>query len=346
MALIIAIIKIVMNKKSAVLILILMIAGIVWLGSSIEKKYFLVNSGKVNVVTTLFPFYDFARMIGGDKAEVSFLLPPGVDPHSFEPKPGDIFKMNRSDIFIYTGDLMEPWAKDILNGINNKDLLVLNASSNVVLLPAIFRDPNGQTGAIDPVRNSPPTGPLGAQGAGAISNGMDPHIWLDLDNDKIIVNSIAEAFAEKDPANKNYYEERAAAYNKQLADLDNEYASALSSCPSREIIYGGHYAFGYLAKKYSLKYISVQGISPDAEPTAIDLAMLVDQIKKDGIKYVFYEELNSPKIAETLASETGAKLLLLNPGANVAKSDLDAGVSFIDIMNKNLADLKIGLGCQ
>lgn len=286
----------------------MLIAAGVWFGVSIEKRYFPENSGKINVVTTLFPFYDFAKVIGGDKTVVSLLLPPGVDAHSFEPKPGDIFKINQADVFIYTGDFMEPWAKDVLNGINNKNLLIMNASNGVNLIPA------------------------------------DPHIWLDFSNDKIIINSITNALAEKDPANKSFYEKNAMTYGKQLTDLDDEYSSALSQCSSKEIIYGGHYAFGYLAKKYGLKYIAAQGVSPDAEPTANELAALVNQIRNNSIKYVFYEELSGPKIAETLANETGAKLLLLNAGHNIAKSDLDKEVSFIDIMKKNLENLKIGLG--
>jgi zinc transport system substrate-binding protein len=311
-----------MKKGVIFIVLFLMISGIIWLGFSIDKKYFSVNSNKISVVTTLFPLYDFARIVGGDNASVSLLLPPGVDPHSFEPKPGDIFKINQSQIFIYTGDLMEPWAKDILAGINNKNLAVVNASNGVAMIPAVFHDSDETVGS------------------------MDPHIWLDFNNDKIIVNSIAHALISKDPANKAYYEQRAAAYEQQLTDLDNEYASTLNTCSSKEIIYGGHYAFGYLAKRYGLNYVAAQGVSPDAEPTANDLAMLVNQIKKDGIKYVFYEELTSPKIAETLANETGAKLLLLNAAHNVSKSDIDQGVTFIDIMNRNLANLKIGLQCQ
>ncbi len=311
------------SKNRIILLFIVLTAVLIGLILILsQKKVNNSESQKLKIVATIFPFYDFAKIVGGDKADVSLLLPPGMEVHSFEPKPSDIFTINKSDIFIYTGDFMELWAKDILNGINNKNLLVINASNGTKLIPAVFHDSDEPVGS------------------------MDPHIWLDFDNDKIIINSIADAFAEKDSANRDFYEENATSYKIQLADLDNEYSSVLSTCLSKEIIYGGHYAFGYLAKRYGLKYIAAQGVSPDAEPTVHDLAALVNQTRKDGVKYVFYEELTSPKIAETIANETGAKLLLLNAGHNVAKSDLDKRVSFIDIMKENLASIKTGLQCQ
>jgi zinc transport system substrate-binding protein len=115
-------------------------------------------------------------------------------------------------------------------------------------------------------------------------------------------------------------------------------------CSSKEIIYAGHYAFGYLTKRYGLEYFAAQGVSPDSEPTAADLINLVNQIKKDNIKYIFYEELSSPKIAQTLSDETGAELLLLNAAHNISKEQLEQGATFISIMKNNLTNLKIGLG--
>ncbi|MCL4378142.1 MAG: zinc ABC transporter substrate-binding protein [Actinobacteria bacterium] len=275
---------------------------------------------KIQIVTTLFPLYDFAKNIGQDKVEVSLLLPPGVDAHTFEPRPSDVILINQADVFIYTGKFMEPWADDIVKSVTNKNLIVVNASNGVTLIPAAPNDSNKQ------------------------KSQMDPHIWLDFDNAGIIVNSIAKALSEKDPVNSHIYEKNTRDYLQQLKDLDDEYKLDLSKCSSKEIIYAGHYAFGYLAKRYGLKYLAAQGVSPDSEPTAVDLINLVNQIKKDNIKYIFYEELASPKIAQTLSSETGAKLLLLNAGHNITREQLRQGVAFISIMKNNLANLKIGLG--
>jgi zinc transport system substrate-binding protein len=281
-----------------------------------------IASNKITIVTTLFPLYDMAKNIGADKADVSMLVPPGMEPHTFEPKPGDIMKINEADVFIYTGRFMEPWAEDIIKGVINKKLIVVDASKGTTMIPAVSPDKEEPAGA------------------------LDPHIWLDFDNAKIMAKNIAEALEAKDPADKAFFRQKAADYNKQLTELDASFRTALSTCKNREIVYGGHYAFGYLAKRYGLKYLAAQGVSPDAEPTARDLARLVEQIKKDHITYVFYEELTSPKIAETIAGETHAKLLLLNAAHNLSKDQFERGVSFFEILHADLENLKIGLECR
>lgn len=280
------------------------------------------STQKLTVVTTLFPLYDFAKTIGGDKVEVSLLLPPGVEAHSFEPKPSDIARINEAGIFIYTGKFMEPWAEDIIKGLTDKNSpKIVNSSDGIEMVPGVFHDEDEPAGS------------------------MDPHIWLDFDNDKKMIQTIVTALSEKDPANADYYQQNADEYKNKLSALDAEYETSLSKCQSRKIIYGGHYAFGYLARRYNLEYSAAQGVSPDSEPTAQDLVQLVEQIKKDNIKYVFYEELTTPKIAETIANETNAKMLLLNAAHNLTKADFESDVSFLSIMEENLANLKIGLQC-
>jgi zinc transport system substrate-binding protein len=249
------------------------------------------------------------------------LLPPGVEAHSFEPKPSDLVKVNEADIFIYTGKFMEPWAEDIIKSVTNKNLIIVDSSQGTKMIPGVLQ------GAYDP------------------AGSLDPHIWLDLDNAKIMVSNILHALETKDPANIDNYKQNSDDYCKKLTDLDSTYKTALALCKGKEIVYGGHYAFGYLAHRYALKYLAAQGFSPDAEPTARDLAMLVEQIRKDNIKYVFFEELTSPKIAETIANETNTKLLLLNAAHNVSKDQFVQGTSFLDIMKNNLDNLKLGLGC-
>jgi zinc transport system substrate-binding protein len=276
---------------------------------------------KINVVTTLFPLYDFAKNIGRTKVEVSLLLPPGIEAHSFEPNPSDLVKVNEADVFIYTGKFMEPWAEDIIKSVTNKNLIIVDASQGTKMIPGVLQ------GAYEP------------------AGSLDPHIWLDLDNAKIMVSNILHALETKDPANIDNYKQNSDDYHKKLTDLDSTYKTALALCKGKEIVYGGHYAFGYLAHRYALKYLAAQGFSPDAEPTARDLAILVEQIRKDNIKYVFFEELTSPKIAETIANETNTKLLLLNAAHNVSKDQFEQGTSFLDIMKSNLDNLKLGLGC-
>lgn len=298
-----------------VIVFLLIIAGIYFVSKTTEK--IPVNSAKTEVITTIFPLYDMAKNIGKNKVAVYSLLPPGIEAHSFEPKPSDVVKINRADIFIYTGNLIEPWAGDIIKGADGQQLLAVDTSRNIISHE--HEDEHG---------------------------GVDPHIWLDFDNAKVMALDITNAFTAKDPKNKTFYDKNYRDYTAVLSDLDRLYKNTLSTCKTRTIIYGGHYAFGYLTARYGLEYKAAQGFAPDAEPTASDLVQLVDQIRGEGIKYIFYEELTSPKISEMLAQETDAQILLLNAAHNLSKDQFAQGVSFFDILKTNLENLKIGLQCN
>jgi zinc transport system substrate-binding protein len=276
---------------------------------------------KLKVITTLFPLYDMAVHIGADKAEVSLLLPPGMEAHSFEPKPSDIVKINKADIFVYTGKFMEPWAEDVIGGAVNKDLIVVDASRGTKMIPGV-RDADEPAGS------------------------LDPHIWLDFGNAEIMVRNIVKAFQFKDSAHKDFYGQKAGDYINKLTALDTSYRMTLAACQDRKIVYGGHYAFGYMANRYGLRYMAAQGISPDAEPTANDLVRLVERIKRDKIKYIFYEELTSPRIARTIAGETDAKLLPLSAAHNLSRDEFEQGLSFFDILERDLDNLRVGLECK
>lgn len=282
-------------------------------------------SEKLSIVTTLFPQHDFVKAIGGDKIEANLLLPPGIEAHAYEPKPSDITKINNAKIFIYTSELMESWAGDIIKNTDKK-VKIVEASSGIELIKDKKREQKNE----EEYRHY---------------NEIDPHIWLDFDNAKIMAENIAKALSEVDPQNYGYYQNNLIEFKSNLTKIDKAYKKTLSSCKSNIIIYGGHYTFGYLAKRYNLKYISAQGFSPDSEPTAKDMIDLVEQIKKNNIGYIFYEELTSPKIAETLAKETNAKLLLLNGSHNLAKKDYQNRVTFISLMEANLKNLSLGLTC-
>ncbi|MDD5492548.1 MAG: zinc ABC transporter substrate-binding protein [bacterium] len=273
--------------------------------------YSILNAAenKLTIITTLFPIYDFTRNVGQDKINVILLLPPGVEAHSYEPSAGDVVKVAKADIFIYTSKAMEPWAEKFLRGVDNKKLAVLEASGN--------------------------------------SPDNDPHTWLDFTKSMAMVNRIRDILAAKDPANRDYYLTAAKQYNKKLAELDSDYQVILSQCRDKVLIQSGHLAFSYLARRYHLQYVAAyKGFSPDAEPTPRNLAKLVDMIRQYKVKYIFYEELVSPRVAETLAQETGAGLLKLSAAHNVSREELDKGITFIDIMKANLTNLRLGLLCQ
>jgi zinc transport system substrate-binding protein len=281
---------------------------------------------KLTVVTTLFPLYDFARAVAGDKAEVRLLLPPGVEPHSFEPKPEDMVRVSKADLVVYTNEFMEPWAVKMLKTIATKPVVV-DASKGVALLKA------------GPEEEAEHANEPGHHG------GMDPHIWLDFANAQIMVQNIADGLVAKDPANKDFYQANALAYQQELKKLDAEFKAGLSNCTKRVFLHGGHFAFGYLAKRYGLSYRSAQAINPDSEPTPAKIAELIREMRANGLKYLYCEELLSPATAEMIARETGATVLLLNGAHNVSKEDFDKKVSFLALMRQNLVNLRKGMQC-
>ncbi len=308
------------------------------------------SKGKLEVVTTLFPTYDFAKQIGKDKINVSLLLPPGVESHSFEPKPQDVVRINKADVFIYTGKYMEPWVEDMLKGISNKNLLVVDASLGIELIAETDHDEDDEHHEGEHHEEAEEHGEEHGEEhehGHHHHGGKDPHIWVDLANDQVMVDTIAKALVEKDPANSALYMNNAKEYKNKLADLDRRFKKTLSTAKHKTIIYGGHFAFGYFAKRYGLEHDSpYEGFSPNAEPSPKAIADLINKLKQSGIKYIYYEELLDPKVARTISQETGAKLELLHGAHNVSKDELSRGVTFLDIMEDNLKKLKVGLECQ
>ncbi|MBA4348867.1 MAG: zinc-binding protein [Thermodesulfovibrio sp.] len=314
-------------KAKSLIVLIL----IFFIISSCQKKGSdtgIQGSQKLKVVTSLFPLYDFAKNVGREKAEVTLLLPPGMEPHSFEPKPLDILTLDSADVFIFTNKYMEPWVERILKGIDNKRVLIVDSSKNIVLF--------GESGKEDLKRHP----------ENKVHGGIDPHIWLDFSNALKMVDNILGGFVKKDPANKDFYQKNADEYKARLNEIDKRFNDVLGNCKKDTFINGGHFIFGYLAKRYNLNYISAYGFSPDSEPTSKDLIKISKTLKQYGLNHIFYEELITPRVAETIAKETGAELLMLHGAHNISKQELNEGVTFISLMNKNLENLRVGLQCK
>lgn len=283
------------------------------------------GSGKLRVVTTLFPIYDFARNVGGDLAEVSLLLPPGVEPHSFEPTPETIITLSKADLFIYTGSNMEPWAEKLADGVSRGGKPVrCEAGKGAHYLNSVH-----DHGARD-----------------EHNHGRDPHVWLDPDNALVMVDRIAEGFAAARPAAAEKFAANAAAYKARLKELASRFNSGLAACTTRDFVHGGHYAFAYLADRYKLQYISAYGVTAESEPSSQKLMELVRTIKAKKLHYIFFEELLSPRAAETIAAETGVAMLKLHGIHNVTRSELDAGATYLSLMEQNLTVLRKGLECR
>jgi len=322
------------DRITAIIMIILACVSLFFAGCKAQDK--VKPAVGLQVVTTLFPLYDFARTIGGDKAQVTMLLPPGVEPHTFEPRPEDMIRINRAGLFIYTSKYMEPWAEKVVSGIDSRSLLIVNAGERVHYVPGVNH--NHEHGYEQ--------GISAASGHKRDQKGMDPHIWLDFANAAIMVDTILDGFIAADPGNSAFYRHNAEALKKRLATLDLRYRKVLSSCSTRKILHGGHYTFGYLANRYGLEYHALSGISSDSEPSAERMAALVRQIRSSGAQYLFAEELLSPRLTETLAQEAGVGVLMLNGAHNLSRDDQSRNVTFFDLMERNLEQLQKGLQCQ
>lgn len=316
-------------KKSLILItaaLVLITIGIIFIKFNGAKTSLnSVDEKKIKIVTTLFPLYDIAKQIGGGEVEVSLLLDPGIEAHAFEPTPSDMVEISQADVFIYTGKFMETWVEDILKSIDNPDLLVIDASRSINLMKEEIEHEEEDDQAHD---------------------GIDSHIWLDFDNLKTMVNNINDGLKTKAVGYQEDFELRAANYIDGISALDKRYREGLANCQQKSIIYSGHYAFAYLAKRYNLNYQSAYGLSPNSEPSAQTIAVLIKKAKEDGTKYIFHEELINPRIADTLRRETGTETLMLSAAHNLSREDLTADKTLFMVFDENLNNLRIGLNCR
>ena len=285
------------------------------------------------IITTLFPFYDITSKLVADKAEISLLLPPGVEPHSFEPTPQDIIKIQEADIFIYTGDIMEPWVKDIVSNLPDS-VKIIDASKGITLIESqddhSHDDEHGHKN--EAKKDS--------------QNNLDPHFWLNFNNTITASNTIYNTIAELNIIDKNILEDNYTKLNQDFTELNTRYKDTLDKCQNKTILQAGHRTFEYLAQAYNLEYITTEELSPNSETSAQDIAKLLQAVKKNKAKAIFSEELIEPRIANTIASETGVPVLELNGAHNISSEQFKAKTRFIDIMNKNLDNLSIGLDCK
>ncbi|MEE9390139.1 MAG: zinc ABC transporter substrate-binding protein [Candidatus Aminicenantaceae bacterium] len=320
-----------MNKWILLKIRILFILAAILILSGYQVPQ-LHSSTQIKIVTSVFPLKEFAQAVAGDRGEVSLLVPPGAEIHTWRPRPSDIVRLSSTDLFLFIGSNMEPWLQDILEGVQNPNLKTLEAGQGISLIEkdSTSGEHEGET----------------EQEHEHDHEAADPHVWLDFQNDQVIIDKIAVALSEIDPDGASIYRKNASVYKQRLQDLDNKYKQGLQTCTHRVFILGGHAAFGYMAKRYGLQQISLYGVSPDAKPTPKKLIEIVELAKKYGIKVIFFDSSLSEELARVLAREIGARTLVLNPGANITKEQLKLGKTFFDIMEENLENLIDGLICR
>lgn len=285
------------------------------------------ENAKIKVFTSFYPMYDFAGKIGGDKINLTNLVPAGTEPHDWEPTPKDIAAVEKADVLIYNGAGMEIWMDKVLKSVKNKNLIVVEAAKNIKLL-----------------ENTEEHEEDGKEENESDHEDLlyDPHVWLNPMNAKKQMESIKEALIKVDPENKDFYqknfEDNAAEFDK----LNKEFADAVAGFARKDIIVS-HEAFGYLCDAFGLQQVGIEGLSAESEPTPARMAEIARFARENNVKVIFFEELVSPKIAETIAKEVGAQTLMLNPLEGLSEEDVKAGKDYFTIMRDNLETLKKAL---
>lgn len=287
-------------------------------GISLQEK-----TTKLNVVASFYPLYEFSKNVAGDKAEVSAFIPIGVEPHDWEPSANDILNLKESNIFVYNGVGMEPFVDKLIDSGEYNNVKFVETTEGINLI---------QTN--DEHQNEPDNHTV-----------YNPHVWLDPVLAKQQVMMIKDAMIDADPDNKKYYEDNANAYSIKLDELNSKIQTELSHC-KKDTFMPFHDAYSYFANRYGLKTLPLSGVSPESEVTATDLREFVDFIQKNEIKTIYSEELVDPKLATTLAEEADAQVLIFSPLEGLTNQETIDGITYLDKMNENIQNLKIGLECQ
>lgn len=286
------------------------------------------SGDKISVISSIFPSYDFAKKIceGVDGTEVSMLITPGTEPHSYEPGVRDMAKIKECDLFIYLGGESDEWVESLLETFDSGEINTLKMTDCVELLGE--EDIEGMRHSHDSHEE--------AHGEN------DEHVWTSPVNAVLISEKIKDKLCSADPQNKDKYTQNFEEYKKELLSLDALYRKALT--PNDTLIVADRFPFRYLEAEYGFKYYAAfPGCSTESDPSAATIAFLDKKIKETGTTAVFYTEFSSQKVADTLCEATGAKKLMLHSCHNVSKKDFENGVAYITLMKQNLKNIEEAL---
>lgn len=308
-----------MKIRSLLLIILLITAG------CSKPKGQEQLSGKLSVVTTVFPPYDFARQVAGDNIELTMLLHPGMEPHSFDPTPQDIIKIQNSDLFIYVGGSSDIWMDKIIDSIDSDEMRIL---SLIELVDAVEEE------MVEGMEEDDHEEEVD----------LDEHVWTAPSNAIKIVKAIAETLYEIDPENTELYRSNSEAYIEQLNDLDREIRGITDNSERNVMVFGDRFPMRYFADEYNLKYFAAfPGCASETEASASTITFLIDKINNENLPVVFYTEFSNMKMADIICESTGAKKLMLHSCHNITGTDFENGVTYLDLMKQNSRNLKEAL---
>ena len=280
--------------------------------------------GRLKVVATNFPCYDFARQVCGDGAEVTMLLKPGTEAHAYDPTPADILAMGNADLFVYIGGESDAWADGILASFDEGDR------------PATLR-------MMDCVSDLVEEDDADAGHHGAVPE-YDEHIWTSPVNAAAMVRALGEALAGLDGADADAFREAANAYAAQIEGIDGALRRLVEGAKRKTLVFADRFPFVYLTREYGLDYVAAfSSCTADTEPSAQTVMALIDRVVSEDIPAVYTIELSTQAVARTVAEETGAGILTLHSMQTVTQDEFEAGESYVSLMQRNLEALGRGL---
>lgn len=318
---------------------------------------------KIKVIASMYPMYDFAKKIAGDKADVENIIPTGAQAHGWEPSASDIAKLEEADMFIYNGAGMELWADKVLDTLTNKDLVKVEASKGIDLIKYDEHDDHDDHHHHDDDKDhkhdehdhhdhdkddkhdhhdhdkDDKHDEHDHHDHDHHHGEYDPHVWLSVRDAKKEMENIKEAFVKLDSENKEYYEENYNKYAKEFDALDKEFEEKLKPHSGKSIVVS-HEAFAYLGKDYGISQMGIEGVYEDSEPDPSRMKDIVEFVKENNVKVIFFETLASPKVSEVIAKETGAGTDVLNPVEGLTQEEEKEGKDYLSIMKDNLKALE------
>ena len=296
------------------------------------------DDGRISVVTTIFPQYDFVRQIAGENVELKMLLKPGEETHSYEPTPQDIIAIQNSDIFIYVGGENDAWVEDILESMPEADMRTLKLMDCVdTVEEEHVEGMQEQPGHSHEEEESHEDETEEEHSVHEI----DEHVWTSPVNASAIVDKIKELLVQADPENRQIYEENAEAYEAELAELDAEFRDVVDNAGRNLVVFGDRFPFRYFADEYGLDYYAAfPGCASDTEPSAATMAFLINKVKEEEIPAVLKMELSNENIANAIAEATGTEVRTFYSCHNLTAEEFEDGETYLSMMQKNVETLK------
>lgn len=292
------------------------------------------TDGGVNIVATVFPAYDFARQIAGDDGNVTLLIPPGSEAHSYEPTPQDIIRIQNCDLLVCNGGESEAWLDEILGGMGNE-------IPTVVMLDCVDalteEDKDGMQ--VHEHHNHDHDHDEHED------EEYDEHVWTSPVNAQLICRAISAALCQADPAHATDYTARCVDYCVELQELDADFRGVIANAKRHTLIFADRFPVRYFVEEYGLDYFAAfPGCADDAEPSARTVAFLIDRVREEQAPAVLYIEFSNQKMADIVCEDTGCEKLLFNSCHNVTADQLRGGVTYLELMRGNLETVKEALG--